>query len=41
MQLLNEPAGPPGPFRYADANSHLLGMLAEHMGGEHLEALYK
>ena len=41
MQLLNEPAGPPGPFRYADANSNLLGMLAEHMGGDHLEALYK
>ena len=41
MKLLNEPAGPPGPFYYADANSNLLGMLAEHIGGDHLEALYK
>ena len=41
MKLLHEPAGPPGPFRYADANANLLGMLAEHKGEDHLEALYK
>ena len=37
---LLEPAGPAGPFRYANANAWLLGMLAEHMGQDHLHALY-
>ena len=37
---LLESAGPAGPFRYANANADLLGMLVEHMGKDHLHALY-
>jgi len=37
---LTEPAGPAGPFRYVNGNAYLLGMLVEHMGKDHLHALY-
>jgi len=41
FDLIQDPPNPPGTFKYASPNSYLLGMIAEHLGGDRLNALYQ
>ena len=41
FDLIQDSPNPPGTFKYAGPNSFLLGMIAEHLGGNRLNALYQ
>jgi len=41
FSLIQDSPNPPGTFKYAGPNSYLLGMIAEHRGGNRLNALYQ
>jgi len=41
FSLIQDSPNPPGTFKYAGPNSYLLGMIAEHLGGDRLNALYQ
>ena len=41
FSLIQDSPNQPGTFKYAGPNSYLLGMIAEHRGGNRLNALYQ
>ena len=41
LQLATVPFKTPGNYEYSDTNSMLLGVIAEHAGGQNLNELYK
>jgi len=41
FSLIQDSPDPPGTFKYAGPNSYLLGMIAEHRGGNRLNTLYQ